>query len=468
MPRKKQAGFVFAEKLGGHAVKIIAHELAHGAFRLEHSFPELPENGNNLMDYSLSGTTLHKHQWDDIHSPGIVLGIFEDDEDAASKTLFDSKYVRLHDELSTKAWASTKENDEFTQDIITEVDAKLEVLGKEEKKTYILFNYVWFDASNISTFEDKITNLSTNAKQKLGKELGISDFNLLVIVNAKYDAALNDGVKGVSFREWFYPMSGLDATCAKAVIDYLNDESKKKFSDGLNEALKERAEKLLEKLKGCKVEKPKEIVIHYKRKGHNKYRTWGEFTIVGTDYKGYILERPKGDDPTRLEDFKRHPAGTYEIEYSENITPPRSAKFNYVTICLKEHPSYKFHCGNRADNSDGCFLINDNSPKDDPYPEAYEAILDHVNIKEEDGFEREINPDRTPSGKLANQYPERYPSKRDGKYEDGASAHKNPSNPAFKLRKKIEELERDIKLITKQSDVKKVIIIDEVSETLEK
>jgi hypothetical protein len=83
MPRKKQAGFVFAEKLGGHAVKIIAHELAHGAFRLEHSFPELPENGNNLMDYSLSGTTLHKHQWDLIHDPVAVLGLLEDDEDNA-------------------------------------------------------------------------------------------------------------------------------------------------------------------------------------------------------------------------------------------------------------------------------------------------------------------------------------------------------------------------------------------------
>jgi hypothetical protein len=83
MPRKKQAGFIFTDKISNNPAKIIAHELAHGAFRLEHSFPELPENGNNLMDYSLSGTTLHKHQWDLIHDPVAVLGLFEDDEDNA-------------------------------------------------------------------------------------------------------------------------------------------------------------------------------------------------------------------------------------------------------------------------------------------------------------------------------------------------------------------------------------------------
>ena len=191
----------------------------------------------------------------------------------------------------------------------------------------------------------------------MSKELGISDFNLLLVVNAKYDVALNNGLKSVSFREWFYPMNGLDAACTKAVKDYLNDESKKKFSDSLNDALKDRAEKLLEKLKGCKVEKPREIVIHYKRKGHNKYRTWGEFTIVGTDYKGYILERPKGSNPTIKQDFMRHPAGKFNLTYSTAATGQES-KFWDVTMCLVEDTGYKLHGGDRADYSNGCFLIN--------------------------------------------------------------------------------------------------------------
>src|SRR5690606_3167544 len=61
-----------------------------------------------------------------------------------------------------------------------------------------------------------------------------------------------------------------------------------------------------------------EIIIHYKRKGRNQYRTWGEFSILGTDYKGYILERPKGDNPTIREVDRRHPAGIYDLGYSED------------------------------------------------------------------------------------------------------------------------------------------------------
>jgi hypothetical protein len=102
MPRKKQAGFIFTDKISNNPAKIIAHELAHGAFRLEHSFPELPENGNNLMDYSLSGTTLHKHQWDLIHDPVAVLGIFDGDEDAAyswNGTLVDAQHTELFDHV---------------------------------------------------------------------------------------------------------------------------------------------------------------------------------------------------------------------------------------------------------------------------------------------------------------------------------------------------------------------------------
>ncbi len=84
MPRKKQAGFIFSDRINpSNAVKAIAHELAHGAFRLPHVFPELPEQGNNLLDYSATGTQLHKAQWDLVHNPVAVLGLFEGDEEGA-------------------------------------------------------------------------------------------------------------------------------------------------------------------------------------------------------------------------------------------------------------------------------------------------------------------------------------------------------------------------------------------------
>jgi hypothetical protein len=78
---------------------------------LEHSFPELPENGNNLMDYSLSGTTLHKHQWDLIHDPVAVLGLFEDDEESALvATFFNNGWEECYRGLKAVTAATNFEN----------------------------------------------------------------------------------------------------------------------------------------------------------------------------------------------------------------------------------------------------------------------------------------------------------------------------------------------------------------------
>lgn len=83
MPRNRQAGFVFTEPHQGNAdelAKTIAHELGHGAFNLRHIFAEygLPMGStDNLMDYG-SGTTLCKYQWDAIHNPQTVFGLFDE------------------------------------------------------------------------------------------------------------------------------------------------------------------------------------------------------------------------------------------------------------------------------------------------------------------------------------------------------------------------------------------------------
>ncbi|MGM0582256.1 MAG: fibronectin type III domain-containing protein [Bacteroidota bacterium] len=85
MPRKKQSGFLFAENmqnLGAQGwVTVLAHELAHGAFRLEHH-ANASGNTDNLMDYA-QGTFLHKHQWDMIHDPEAMAALFQDDADGA-------------------------------------------------------------------------------------------------------------------------------------------------------------------------------------------------------------------------------------------------------------------------------------------------------------------------------------------------------------------------------------------------
>lgn len=90
MPRSKQAGFVFVDKHSSEEalVHTIAHELAHGAFNLQHTFSEEHFTLNkgttdNLMDYTSNlSTRLYKYQWDKIRYPDIVVGMFEEDSDS--------------------------------------------------------------------------------------------------------------------------------------------------------------------------------------------------------------------------------------------------------------------------------------------------------------------------------------------------------------------------------------------------
>lgn len=98
MPRGKKAGFIFTDSHGmedtparnARIVITMAHELGHGAFTLKHTFADntsLPQGStDNLMDYN-NGTQLWKLQWDRIHDPATVLGLFEGDEGGASFSL---------------------------------------------------------------------------------------------------------------------------------------------------------------------------------------------------------------------------------------------------------------------------------------------------------------------------------------------------------------------------------------------
>ncbi len=95
MPIGGQFGYLFGEEIGADTVllgKIAAHELAHGIFRLHHSFDNLVglTRGatDNLMDYPVNNR-LYKYQWDQLHDPGSINGVFLKDEDV--------EYVRVYD-----------------------------------------------------------------------------------------------------------------------------------------------------------------------------------------------------------------------------------------------------------------------------------------------------------------------------------------------------------------------------------
>lgn len=86
MPFKRQFGYVFTKNTN-YTNKTIAHELAHGAFRLRHTFSSaygIPQRStDNLMDYNGDEDRLKKFQWDLIHDPENLVGWFEDDEESA-------------------------------------------------------------------------------------------------------------------------------------------------------------------------------------------------------------------------------------------------------------------------------------------------------------------------------------------------------------------------------------------------
>nr|MCU0431366.1 fibronectin type III domain-containing protein [Cytophagaceae bacterium] len=85
MPRSKQFGYLFTDGQPSDQQGLTAaHEVAHGLFLLRHISDGygLTENSvpDNLMDKA-KGKQLEKIQWDVMHDPGIVLGVFEKDED---------------------------------------------------------------------------------------------------------------------------------------------------------------------------------------------------------------------------------------------------------------------------------------------------------------------------------------------------------------------------------------------------
>lgn len=80
MVRGRGLGFVAANA----SVKHLAHELAHGAFGLEHSFPAIAKNtSNNLMDYKEQGVELSAMQWEEMHSSQMVFNWFDTEEDGS-------------------------------------------------------------------------------------------------------------------------------------------------------------------------------------------------------------------------------------------------------------------------------------------------------------------------------------------------------------------------------------------------
>jgi len=84
MPRDKRNGYIFGDEINN--ARLIAHELGHGAFTLEHTFNYgvAEKSTDNLMDYS-TGSFLTCWQWYIAHNQRFVWSFMENDEDAMKR-----------------------------------------------------------------------------------------------------------------------------------------------------------------------------------------------------------------------------------------------------------------------------------------------------------------------------------------------------------------------------------------------
>jgi hypothetical protein len=106
MPFKRQFGYIFKNNVD-NINKTIAHELAHGAFRLRHTFSEEgfianKNSTDNLMDYRPDGTDLYKHQWDLVHDPESMIGWLEDDEEGEMRMYCEQYISDLLNDINEK------------------------------------------------------------------------------------------------------------------------------------------------------------------------------------------------------------------------------------------------------------------------------------------------------------------------------------------------------------------------------
>src|SRR5690554_1378477 len=96
MPLAGNFGFIFNFSVSDF--DLLAHELAHGAFNLRHTFSDKAQHyfpvqqTANLMDYA-GGTDLWKYQWDLIHNPERVLFAWGQDEEEGAMISADWTFI---------------------------------------------------------------------------------------------------------------------------------------------------------------------------------------------------------------------------------------------------------------------------------------------------------------------------------------------------------------------------------------
>lgn len=177
MPVNSNFGFVFAKANSGKEQlnRTIAHELAHGAFRLWHTFSSeniyVAQRGStkNLMDYNGTNAELFKYQWDYIHNPeeGIVKWMV-DDEEGENISLTGKFYAILNGNENYKLY------DKSSITILAGTDVDFEIAADEYMVNATILQYKKQGKSDIHIDSIKVREVSIKFMDSNSNEIQYS------------------------------------------------------------------------------------------------------------------------------------------------------------------------------------------------------------------------------------------------------------------------------------------------------
>jgi hypothetical protein len=215
MPFKGQYAFISTTEVASHELpRTLAHELAHGTFRLYHTFSDknnypVPKGTtDNLMDYN-NGKQLHKYQWDNIQDPRNILfaGLIDEEEEAMEDyyKLVNSRITAFINKLATKnnsTYIFDVEKFKRNKNIVRNVFASpnYPYMSGYETSPYIKLSINSYNITNpdtkniINTYNPKIKIVWDDEKKK---------HNLIFLLKF-YRIDSKDDTPGLSFELLYY------------------------------------------------------------------------------------------------------------------------------------------------------------------------------------------------------------------------------------------------------------------------
>jgi hypothetical protein len=242
----------------------VAHELAHGAFRLYHTFSaenkyKITESTDNLMDYN-GGTALYKYQWDYIHNPQTMLFAWAEEEEEGAMGVYgitwlgnilwglapdeQEKEIETRLELFNHIYQKYEDyyNNSKTKDIYLSVDrykswsvrkASFQGIAKKVFKglktndnTFNLWNEgIYFEDYTLEGKAYKVAVYSVKEKTELSKDVRIKSFREL-----RYNKSIKAGYTKNYGLISFYDTEGK----MHMVIQIIGDKPEKDVKQWLN------------------------------------------------------------------------------------------------------------------------------------------------------------------------------------------------------------------------------------------